>query len=187
LIDWKKEKRMSWLRPHALAVVTAPVLILCLGLLTGCGGGVGTSHVIIPEGCVATQADLQGTWVISHVVQTLTCPAGSTLQTTAAPNSITPVTVIRDESLPGFRITATGLTATVEDITCHIVWTYLDRDTNALFDCYTTFHPETRTAGGTVEAGHCSQVTLVNQDGTSGESCVIPSPYLDSYIVVEGS
>lgn len=178
---------MSWLRANALRMLGVPMVALCLGLLPGCSGGVGSSQVIIPEGCVATQADLQGTWVISHVVQTLSCPEGSTLQTTAAPNSITPVTVVRDESLPGFRITATGLTATVDDITCHIVWTYLDRDTNALFDCFTTFHPESRTAGGTAEAGHCSQVTLVNNNGTSGASCVIPSPYLDTYIVVEGS
>lgn len=178
---------MSWPRPRTLPAVCVSILALCFGVLSACGGAVGKSHVIIPEGCVATEADLQGTWVISHVIEILSCPAGSTLQTTSAPNNITPVTVVRDESLPGFRITATRLTATVEDITCHIVWTYLDQDTNALFDCFTTFHPPTRTAGGTVEAGHCSQVTLVDEDGTPGASCVIPYPYLDTYIVVEGS
>jgi hypothetical protein len=164
-----------------------PVLALCLGLLPACGGGVGGSQIIIPDGCAVTQADLQGTWIIGHVVSSLTCPAGTTFQTTSRTNDFTSVTVVRDESLPGFRITDAGLTATVADVTCHIVWTYLDQDTNALFDCFTTFDPDTRTAGGTAEAGHCSQVTLLNQDGTQGASCVIPLPYLDSYIAVEGS
>jgi hypothetical protein len=184
---WNKEKRMAWIRPRRFPSIGLPILALCLGLLPGCSGGVGSSHVIIPEGCVATQAQLQGTWVISHVVQTLTCPAGSTLQTTSAPNNIAPVTVARDESLPGFRITATGLTATVDDITCHITWTYLDSATNALYGCFTTFHPETRTAGGTTEAGHCDQITLLDMNGDPKASCLIPLPYLDTYIVVEGS
>jgi len=173
-------------RHHTLLAAPVPILALCLGLLTACGG-VGGSQVIIPEGCVVTAADLQGTWVVSHVSETLTCPAGKKLQTTTATNSFTPVTVVRDEALPGFMITGTGLTATVLDVSCHIVWTYLDHDTDALFDCYTTFNPDTRSAGGTAEAGHCSQITLINPDGTTGASCTIPAPYLDSYIVVEGS
>ena len=178
---------MSWPRTLTLPAVSAPILALCLGVLTGCGGGVGSTHVIIPEGCVATQADLQGTWAITHVVETLTCPAGSTFRTTSRPSTFNPVTVARDESLPGFRITATGLEATVDDITCHITWTYLDPDTNALYGCFTTFHPPTRTAGGTEEAGHCSQVALLDRDGNQVASCVIPLPYLDTYIVVTGS
>lgn len=177
---------MSTIRRHKFSAVSVPILVLCLGLLPACGGGVGGSQVIIPEGCVVTEADLQGTWVITHVSQTLTCPAGTPLQTTTAPNNFTPV-IVRDEDLPGFRITATGLTATIEDVTCHIVWTYLDHDTNALFDCYTTFYPETGMAGGTEEAGHCSQITLFDEDGSQGASCIIPSPYLDSYILVQGS
>jgi hypothetical protein len=178
---------MSSSRRNTLPTAIVLVLALCLGLLQACGGGVNGEPLIIPEGCAVTQADLQGTWVLSHVIASLTCPAGSTLQTTARASRFTPVTVVRDESLPGFRIAGTGLTATVEDVTCHITWTYLDIDTDALFDCYTTFHPDSRTAGGTTEAGHCSQVTLVNNDGTPGESCVIPAPYLDSYVAVEGS
>ncbi len=178
---------MSLFRRHTLPAVVVPIMAFCLGLLPACGGGVGGSHVIVPEGCVVDQADLQGTWIISHVIASLSCPEGSTLRTTSTANNFTPVTVVRDESLPGFTITATGLTATVEDVTCHITWTYLDHDTNALFECFTTFHPDTRTAGGTEEAGHCDQVTLLNKDGTPGPSCVIPSPYLDTYVVVEGS
>jgi hypothetical protein len=178
---------MQLFRRSTFPAATVAILALCLGLLPGCAGGVGGSHVIVPEGCVATQAELHGTWVISHVIANLTCPAGSTLHTTSAPNSFTPVTVVRNESLPGFEITATGLTATVADVSCHITWTYLDQATNALYECFTTFHPATRTAGGTTEAGHCDQVTLVNTNGTLGASCVIPSPYLDTYIVVEGS
>jgi len=187
VIGWKKEKHMSSIRPHALRMLGVPMVALCLGLIPGCGGKVGSSQLIIPEGCVATPASLQGTWVISHVVQNLTCPAGSTWRTTSRAARIAPVTVARDESLPGFRITATALTATVDDVTCHITWTYLDPDTDAWYSCYTTFHPETRTAGGTEAAGHCSQVTLVRNDGTLGDSCVIPLPYLDTFIVVEGS
>jgi len=176
---------MSLLRGHGTPTVMVPILALCLGLLPACGGGgVGGDKLIIPEGCAVTQADLQGTWTINHAIKNLNCPAGTTLQTTATANSYAPVTVDRDESLPGFKITATGLTATVEDVTCHIVWTYLDAATNAQLDCFTTFHPPSRTAGGAAEAGHCSTVTLVNPPGTS---CIIPSPYLDSYIVVTGS
>ena len=177
---------MTCLRPHALRMFGVPIVALGL-LLQGCGGGVASNHLIIPEGCVATQASLQGTWVISHVVQDLICPAGSTMRTTSRATRIAPVTVARDESLPGFRITAAALTSTVDDVTCHITWTYLDSDMDVWFSCYTTFHPETRTAGGTEAAGHCSQVTLVKNDGTLGDSCVIPSPYLDTFIVVEGS
>jgi hypothetical protein len=177
---------MSCLRPHALRMIGVPIVALGL-LLPGCGGGVASNNLIIPEGCVATQASLQGTWVISHVVQDLTCPAGSTVRTTSRATRIAPVTVARDESLPGFRITAAGLTSTVDDVTCHITWTYLDSDMDAWFSCYTTFHPASRTAGGTEAAGHCSQVTLVENDGTLGASCVIPDPYLDTFIVVEGS
>lgn len=186
MIFRKKEKRMTCLRPYALRMFGVPIVALGL-LLPGCGGKVGSSQLIIPEGCVATQASLQGTWVISHVVQNLTCPAGSTVRTTSRATRIAPVTVVRDETLPGFRITAAELTSTVDDVTCHITWTYLDSDMNAWFSCYTTFHPETRTAGGTEAAGHCSQVTLVRNDGTLGDSCVIPLPYLDTFIVVEGS
>ncbi len=175
---------MSLFRRNTLPAVLVPALALCLGLLPACGNGVGGSHVIIPEGCGVTQADLQGTWTITHVAQSLTCPAGTLLQTTGTANHFTPVTVVRDESVPGFRITATGLTATVADVTCHITWTYLSQDTNALFECFTTFHPDTRTAGGTVEAGHSDQVTL--NDG-AGATCAIPLPYLDTYIVVTGS
>lgn len=178
---------MRSFRRHArhAGIVTIPAL--CLALLSACGGGAGGKNVIIPEGCVVTEADLQGTWIISHVAASLNCPAGSTLQATAASNDFTPVTVARDESLPGFMITAAGLTVAVEDVTCHITWTYLDQQTDALFNCYTTFDPETRTAGGIAEAGHCSQITLVNDDGTPGPGCSIPSPYLDTYIVVEGT
>jgi hypothetical protein len=161
-----------------------PILALCLGLLPACGGGGGGNRVIIPEGCDVQQADLQGTWSIAHVAQGLTCPPGVTLQTTSTANHFTPVTVVRDESLPGFKITAAGLTAHVADVTCHITWSYLDQDTNAQFECFTTFHPPTRTAGGTEEAGHCDQVTL---NAGAGVSCIIPLPYLDTYVVVEGS
>ena len=179
---------MSTIRRHKFSALSVPVLALCLGLLPACGGGVGGSQVIIPEGCVVTEADLQGTWVISHVDANLTCTDESTLQVTAATNSFAPVTVVRDEDLPGFRITdAAGLTATVEDVTCHIVWNYLDQDANVLFDCYTTFDPETRTAGGTSEAGHCSQITQVDAEGNHGASCSVESPFLDTYIVVQGS
>jgi len=178
---------MTSFRRRTLVIVNVPILALAIGLLSACGGAGGGNHVIVPEGCGVTQADLQGTWVISHVIANLTCPPGSTLQTTAAANSFAPVTVARDEALPGFTITATGLAATVADVSCHITWTYLDHDTNALFECFTTFHPATRTAGGTVEAGHCDQVTLINPSGTLGASCVIPLPYLDAYVVVEGS
>ena len=178
---------MSTIRRHKFSALSVPVLALCLGLLPACGGGVGGSQVIIHEGCVVTEADLQGTWVISHVDANLTCQDESTLQVTAADNSFTPVIVVRDEDLPGFRITdAAGLTATVEDVTCHIVWNYLDQDANALFDCYTTFDPETRTAGGASEAGHCSQITQVDAEGNHGESCSAKPPFLDTYIVVEG-
>ncbi len=188
---------MSLSRRKALAAVTVPVLALCLGLLAACGGGVGGEQIIIPEGCAVTAVDLQGTWNIHHVAATLDCPTGTSLQTSAMVDSFAPVTVLRDESLPGFRITATGLTATgqtitgltaeVADVTCHIFWTYLDHDTNALYECFTTFHPPTRTAGGEMAAGHCDQVTLLDPDGTTGATCPLPPPYLDGYIVVTGS
>jgi len=179
---------MSLLRHFRFPAVIVPVTALCLVLLPACSphGGSG-DNLIIPEGCAVTQAELQGTWVISHVASTLTCPAGTAIHTTATPNNFGPVTVVRDESLPGFKITATGLTATVADVTCHIVWTYKDQDTNALYECFTTFHPATRTAGGTTEAGHSDQVTRINANGTTGATCPIPPPYLDSYVVVQGS
>ena len=167
-----------------LSAVMVSILVSCLGLLPACSAGGGGSQVIIPEGCGVTQADLQGTWNIGHVPATLDCPAGTPLQTTGAVNIFNPVTVVRDETLPGFKITATGLTAEVTDVTCHITWTYLSQDTNATYECFTTFHPPTRTAGGTAEAGHADSVTL---NGGTGLSCNIPSPYLDSYIMVEGS
>jgi hypothetical protein len=179
---------MSFIRHLRFSAVIVPVIALCLGLLPACSrGGAGGTHLIIPEGCAVTAAELQGTWVISHVASTLTCPVGSTIHTTATPNNFSPVTVVRDESLPGFKITAAGLTATVADVTCHIVWTYRDQATNAMYECFTTFHPDTRTAGGTTEAGHSDQVTLINKDGSLGASCSIPLPYLDSYVVVQGS
>jgi len=161
-----------------------PVLAIGLGLLSACQ--LGGTQVIIPETCMATLADLQGTWIISHVIATLTCPAGVPLQTTSTGSRFTPVTVVRNESPPGFTITATGLTAKVEDVTCNIVWTYLDKDTNARFDCDATYSPDSRTAGGTTEAGHCRQVTPLKKDGTPLASCAIPSPYLDTFIVIEG-
>jgi len=176
---------MSLFRRHTLPAVGVPVLALCLGLLLACGAGVGGSHVIIPEGCGVTQADLQGTWVLTHAATTLYCPAGTPLQTTGAATSIGPVTVVRDESLPGFKITGTGLTAEVTDVSCHITWTYLSQDTNATYECFTTFHPPTRSAGlGTDGAGHADSVTL---KGGTGVSCNIPSPYLDSFVLVQGS
>jgi hypothetical protein len=179
---------MSFIRRLRYPALLVPIIALCLGLLPACSphGGSGDT-LIIPEGCAVTQADLQGTWVISHAASTLTCPVGHTITTTGTPNSFSPVTVVRDESLPGFKITATGLTATVADVTCHIVWTYKDQATNALYECFTTFHPATRTAGGTTEAGHSDQITLINKDGSLGASCSIPLPYLDSYVVVQGS
>jgi hypothetical protein len=143
--------------------------------------------LVIPEGCGVTTADLQGSWAISHVVASLTCPAGTTLKTTSTINTFAPVTVVRDETIPGFKITANGLTASVADVTCHILWTYKDHDTNAMYECFTTFHVPSRTAGGTTEAGHSDQVTLINKDGTLGTTCAIPVPYLDSYVVVTGS
>jgi hypothetical protein len=178
---------MSFMRHLRSSAVIVPGIALCLGLLPACSSGAGGTHLIIPEGCAVTAAELQGTWVISHVASTLTCPAGSTIHTTSTPNNFSPVTVVRDETIPGFKITAAGLTATVADVTCHIVWTYLDHDTHALYECFTTFHPDTRTAGGTTEAGHSDQVTLINKDGTTGAICAIPSPYLDSFVVITGS
>ena len=179
---------MSLRRRHRFPAVVVPLVALGLGLLLACQGkGVDGPSLIIPEGCAVTEADLQGTWVISHAAATLTCPAGSTFSTTAAPNSFSPVTVVRDETIPGFKITAPGLTATVADVTCHIVWTYLDRATNAMYECFTTFHPASRTAGGPAEAGHSDRVSLIKKDGTTGASCPIPVPYLDSYVVVEGA
>jgi hypothetical protein len=185
VIDWTREVSMTLFRRNTIRSAGVPVLALCLGLLPACrGGGVGGDQLIIPEGCVVTKADLQGTWVLSHVAANLTCPPGTTLHTTGATTTFNPVTVVRDESLPGFKITAPGLTAEVTDVTCHIVWTYLSSDTNALYECFTTFHPATRTAGGTDAPGHADQVTLNNG---AGASCVIPSPYLDSFVVVTGS
>ena len=172
----------------ASRAVLIPLVALGLGLLTACQGG---PELIIPEaavtgGCTVTQADLQGTWSITHVAATLFCPADIRFTTTTRANRFGPVTVVRDETLPGFRITATGLTATVADVTCDIAWTYLDRDTNARYECFTTFQPDTRTAGGTTEAGHADRVTRLNNNGTTAASCSIPLPYLDTYIVVEG-
>jgi hypothetical protein len=173
---------------HAFPGVLFPLAALGLGLLTACQGG---PDLIIPEaagtaGCTVTRADLQGTWVITHVAATLFCPAGIPFATTTRANRFGPVTVVRDETLPGFRITATGLTATVADVTCDVAWTYLDRDTNARYGCFTTFQPDTRTAGGTTEAGHADRVTRLNNNGTTAATCSIPLPYLDTYIVVEG-
>jgi hypothetical protein len=165
-----------------------PITALCLALLPACSPhGSSGSSLIIPEGCVVTQADLQGTWTLTHVAANLTCPPGTTLHTTGTPTVFQPVTVVRDETLPGFKITAPGLIAEVSDVSCHITWTYRDHDTNAMFECFTTFHPATRTAGGPEAAGHADSVQLINKDGTPGTSCNIPSPYLDSFVVVSGS
>jgi hypothetical protein len=178
------------LRPrHAVQAVLIPLAALGLGLLTACQGA---PDLILPEavvgaGCTVTRADLQGTWVITHVAATLFCPAGIPFATTTRANRFSPVTVVRDETLPGFRITATGLTATVADVTCDIRWTYLDRDTNARYESFTTFQPDTRTAGGTTEAGHADRVTRLNNNGSTAASCSIPLPYLDTFIVIEGS
>lgn len=180
------DQRISRRPRHALPAVLIPLVALGLGLLTACQGG---PDLIIPEaagaaGCTVTQADLQGTWVITHVTATLFCPAGVPFATTTRANRFGPVTVVRDEALPGFRITATGLTATVADVTCDVAWTYLDRDTNARYECFTTFHPGS--AGGTMEIGHSDRVTRLNNNGTTAASCSIPLPYLDTSIVVEG-
>jgi hypothetical protein len=171
------DERIS-LRPRLVA--------LGLGLLAACQGG---PDLILPEvagaaGCTVTQADLQGTWVVSHAATTLFCPAGIPFATTTRANRFGPVTVARDETLPGFRITATGLTATVADVTCDVAWTYLDRDTNARYECFTTFHPDT--AGGTMEIGHSDRVTRLEKNGSTAASCSIPTPYLDTDLVVEG-
>ena len=187
MIAWKKEEPMSVYRRQRLSAVSIPILVLCLGLLPACGGGVGGSQIILPEGCGVTEADLRGTWIISHLDKSLEgCPQGFLPAVTATEDRFTPA-VVRDESLPGFRITATGLTASVEDVTCHITWEYLDQATSARLDCYTTFYPETRTAGGPAEAGHCSQITLVDANGTPVAACSLASPYLDTYVMVEGS
>jgi hypothetical protein len=183
------DERTSVRPGHVFQAVLIPMAAFGLGLLTSCQGA---PDLILPEaavgaGCTVTQADLQGTWVISHVATTLFCPAGIPFATTTRANRFGPVTVVRDETLPGFRITATGLTATVADATCDIEWTYLDRDTDARYECFTTFQPDTRTAGGTTEAGHADRVTRLNKNGTTAASCPIPLPYLDTYIVVEGS
>jgi hypothetical protein len=176
-------------RSLSIRLPSALILSLAVGLLLlpACRGRLGDDKVVMPAGCVLTDAELRGTWTVSQVAQDLTCPAGVTVKTTTKANNFSPVTVVRDESLPGFKITASGLTATVADDTCHIVWTYLDQSTNSEFDCYTTFHPDTRTAGGTEEAGHCSQITRLNTDGSTGASCALPPPYLDAFVVVTGS
>jgi hypothetical protein len=174
-------ERISLRARHRRRAAIVPIAALCVGLLLSCVGG---PHVVIPEGCTVTQAELQGTWAIRHAVATLTCPAGTKFATTATTDRFSPVTVVRDETVPGFRITAAGLTATVADVTCDIQWTYLDHDTNARYECFSTFQPDSRTAGGATEAGHADRVTLSNK---AGSSCSIPPPYLDSYIVIEGS
>jgi hypothetical protein len=183
-----KEGRISRRLRRRFRAVAVPIVALGLGLLTACQGG---PDLILPEvavaaGCTVTPADLQGTWVVSHVATTLFCPADIPFATTTRANRFGPVTVVRDETLPGFRITATGLTATVADVTCDIEWTYLDRDTDARYECFATFQPDSRTAGGTTEAGHSNRVTRINKNGSTAASCAIPPPYLDSYIVVEG-
>jgi len=160
---------------------------LCLGLLSACQGVADGGHLVIPESCALLPPDLLGTWVISHVVQTLTCPAGIPLRTTSTANSFIPTTAYRDESVPGYRIAATGLAVVLED-SCGITWSYVDRDTEARYDCFGTFQPAnhtTGTTGGTAGAGHCTQVTRINRNGSTGASCAIPSPYLDTFITVE--
>jgi len=177
----------SRLRRHRSAALFVALAALCLGLLPACQGVADGGHLVIPESCALLPPDLLGTWVISHVVATLTCPAGIPLRTTATANRFVPTTAYRDDSVPGYRIAATGLTVRLED-SCSITWSYLDRDTSARYDCFGTFQPAnhtTGTTGGTAEAGHCTQVTLTNKNGTTGASCAIPSPYLDTFITVE--
>ena len=173
-------------RRHRSAALCISLAALCMALLPACQGVADDGYLIIPESCALLPPDLLGTWVISHVVATLTCPAGIPLRTTAAANNFVPTTAYRDDSLPGYRIAATGLTVALED-SCHITWSYLDRDTNARYDCFGTFQPAnhtTGTTGGTAEAGHCTQVTLINKNGSTGASCAIPSPYLDTFLDV---
>jgi hypothetical protein len=134
--------------------------------------------------CGVTQADLQGTWMVRTANMNFICPAGTTRHATGTVNSYTGLTVTAIGTQ--FKISGTGLEATVDTDSCHITYTFIDRDTNALFECFCTFDPATRTAGSATDEGHCDGVAVdTNRDGTRETSCAIAAPYLGSFIVVQ--
>ena len=168
------------------SAVALSILAVGIGLLASCNSGLGGSHRIIQTmDCGVALADLQGTWKVRTANVDFVCPAGTTRHATGTVNSYAGLTVT--EIGTQFTISGTGLEAIVDTDSCHISYTFIDHDTNAQFECFCTFDPDSRTAGNAAEEGHCDNVAVdTNRDGTRETSCAIASPYLGSFLVVEG-
>ena len=186
MINGAKDFIMRFIQRHRISAASFVVLIVGLGVLASCNSGLDGSHRITQTmDCGVTLVDLQGTWKVRTANMDFVCPAGTTRHATGAVNSYTGLTVT--EIGTQFKISGTGLEASVDTDTCHITYTFIDQDTKAQFECFCTFDPASRTAGSATNEGHCDGVALdADNNGTRETTCAIASPYLGSFIVVEG-
>jgi len=148
---------------------------LALAALLQACSHLGGDKIVLTGACAADSTALQATWNISVAKANLTCPMGVTLKTTGTTNRFTNVSVSQTSS--GFAVSATGLDASLALDKCRVDYSFVDKDTEARFDCFGAFVPATFPLGAGLTDAHCTTVHV------GAASCAL-SPSLNSVVTL---